>query len=225
MVCVLFASSRTTTDPAPSSLPNAAPLPPEWGAWTSIRTFSLINGSYTGSLPASYGNWSVLSSLRLERLPLSGPVPAEWVQATSFPSLKDLSLVEMPGVSLAWGQLFTWLDPKGAGLANLTLVNVGNFSGGGLDPITPAKYPALKSLVLSNLNLSGTVPAAWSTYGTAQFRTLDLSGNNLQGPLPSYLMAVVGFTTAPAPGQSWLVDFSRNNFTGASAPARAQDPG
>lgn len=197
--------------PAPAI---AASLPPEWGAWTTIWTFNLINGSYTGSLPASYANWTSLTSLRLERLPLSGPVPAEWIQPTTFTQLTELSLVEMPNVQITWPQLRTWLDSKGNRLSNISLSNVGNFSGAGLDATFFSNYTMVTSLVLSNLNLGGPVPTSWGSSGMGRFKVLDLSGNNLQGPLPSFLMDVLGGPVWPWTTDSWVADLSRNNFTG-----------
>jgi hypothetical protein len=141
-------------------------------------------------------------------------VPAQWTQPnTSFPQLRELALVGLGNVTApALSVLRAWLDPKAAAqrLQNLSLAGLGGLAGAGLGgAINATLYRNLTTLVLANLSLGGTLPAAWASLPAGKLTALDVSGNNLTGPLPTWLASLV----APQPG--WLLDVSRNSLNGA----------
>lgn len=180
-----------------------------------------------------WSDWGALEALSLRgALGVAGSLPAAWANASAFPLLQHLELAGMPNVTVSWAALTQWLAPKAGALRSLVLSGLGGLEGAGLDPalLTPA-HANLSVLVLSDLAAGGGAPD-WSALPPGRLSVLDLSGNNLTGPLPLWAVGAMGAPPPPppqpgappphqpdAPPQQpragWLLDLSRNAFTGA----------
>ena len=222
--------SAISTPPAPCP---AATLPAEWGSWAELKRFSLAAGPLAGALPDAWSSWGGLDALSLRGAAgVAGPLPPAWTNASAFPLLRELELAGMPNVSASWAALTPWLAPKAPAMRRLVLSGLGGLAGAGLEPsLISTASSNLSVLVLSDLNAGGGVPD-WSGLPQGGLSVLDLSGNNLTGPLPLWAAGALGvpppppehpevMVQPPPPGSpppapvGWLLDLSRNAFTGA----------
>eukprot|EP00936_MAST-01D_sp_MAST-1D-sp1_P001211 g1211.t1 len=144
-------------------------LPPEWGAWTKIRTFQAshnrmfaltgrhdIHDGLTGTLPASYSRWTNLARLELQHNNIGGTLPPEWH---------------------AIGNAI------GGSCASTQYVKLQGNAIGSTLPTAWANWTCLEYLILYRNDLSGTLPPEWGQTGMRLW-TLDLGANRFSGTLP-----------------------------------------
>jgi hypothetical protein len=184
----------------------AGGLPESWANLSSLSQLRISNApNISGSIPASWADLTTsLQQLELSHLNLSGPLPTSW--AAGMPALSELALQQMPQLLLPDSSFTSWLTRSS--LTRLELRQVGGLAGITLDPGIATGYPNLTVLALSWLGLTGPIPASWQAIGgVGKLRMLDLAGNALAGPLPEWLMSVMGGTDA-------AVMLNLNTFTG-----------
>lgn len=137
-----------------------------WGLMPSLRELSLANLTVeTAGLPSDWANLTSLQSLALCDLNLTGDglmLPAAW--GPGMRSLASLTLTRVRGLAAAQQLPDAWVARLPA-LTSLQLTDVGNLS----SPLaryaqllsrpSNASAGGLRVLVLSGLNLTGTIPA------------------------------------------------------------------
>lgn len=173
-------------------------IPKEIGNITSLKLLLLNGNLISGPLPDEIGNLYNLNRLQIDQNQISGPIPK------SFANLRKIKHLHMNNNSLS-GQI----PPELSRLPILYhfLVDNNNFSG--YLPPELASLPSLKILQLDNNNFSGSsIPASFSNMTMLvklslrncslqgaipdlsqipRLGYLDLSWNQLKGPLPSKL--------------------------------------
>ncbi|KAK9804848.1 hypothetical protein WJX72_008548 [[Myrmecia] bisecta] len=208
-------------------------LPAAWGGMWQLQTLSILGRvSPAGSLPAGWANMTSLASLRLRDVfTLTGDIPAEWTHpATGMTRLKTLSIANCPNMALNFTTLANWFaDGRGA-----EAVSIAN---SGTEPTLPDALwqVPIRSLSLTGLGLSGTLPEAWGAWAQGPFKMdiLDLSANQLTGALPASLLDpasarftlalsnnLLGGTLPPAWGSkaAYNIHINNNQLTGTLPP-------
>jgi hypothetical protein len=74
----------------------AGPLPPSWGALTSLERLTLFRNKLSGQLPASWSGMTSITQFYLDTNNLRGPVPVAW---GDWPSIDNVTLYDNPGLS------------------------------------------------------------------------------------------------------------------------------
>ncbi|RLM54758.1 putative LRR receptor-like serine/threonine-protein kinase [Panicum miliaceum] len=187
-------------------------------AATVSRVISLVlpNAQLSGALPPDLGRVEHLQHLDLSGNALNGSLPAALLNATE---LRVLSFAgngisgELPDAAAAYARGLQELNLSGnalagrlpAALCRLPSLVVLGLAGNRLAGELPiGGLGALELVDLSGNDLNGSLP---SDFGGSRLRLLNVSSNKLAGAVPTELAAVV-----PA---NATVDLSRNNFTGA----------
>jgi hypothetical protein len=143
-------------------------LPPSWGLLQSLQRLSLANLTVEAAgLPSGWSNLTSLQSLELHDINLMGDglmLPAAW--GSGLRSLENLTLSHVRGLAAGQQLPDAWVAGLPA-LKVLQLTEVGNLSSplGHYAqlvnrPSSNATTGGLRVLVLSGLNLAGTIPAA-----------------------------------------------------------------
>lgn len=180
-------------------LPNSqllGPIVPDLGMIEHLRHLDLSNNFFNGSLPNSIFNASELQVLSLSSNVISGELPAELIGG-----LTSLQLLNLSDNALA-GKVPENLTA----LQNLTVVSLrSNYFSGSL----PSGFDSVQVLDLSSNLLNGSLPLGFGgdslryfnlsynkisgkippefAKGIPQNATVDLSFNNLTGPIPESL--------------------------------------
>ncbi|CAM6061030.1 unnamed protein product, partial [Sphagnum tenellum] len=131
-------------------------LPPEIGDLQNLAILDLSGNQLTGDIP-NLGGLTWLQTLKLSGNQLYGPAPAFLDSITS------------------------------QGLANLTALTTLSLSGCGLSGAFPyqlASLLRLQNIILDDASIVGTLPPAIG--GLTNLAILDLSGNQLTGPIPNF---------------------------------------
>ncbi|CAD5168528.1 unnamed protein product [Musa acuminata subsp. malaccensis] len=157
-----------------------------------LYTLEYLNVSYnnlSGIVPSSMGQLSALSELDLSSNSLKGNITE-----AHFSKLTDLTLLDISYNSLNVILPNDWLPPFNAYSIFMDSCHLGT------------KFPAwihtqsrLEQLSLSGVGLSGNLPTWFSDFSKG-LSNLNLSSNNLNGPLPS--------------AANEVIDLSNNSFVG-----------
>ncbi|KAJ1285338.1 hypothetical protein BS78_03G271900 [Paspalum vaginatum] len=177
------------------------------------------NNHFNGSIPAGLANCSTLETLQLANNQLSGVVPeALW----TLPQLAEMTLQS----NQLTGNLPATMPPS------LGMLHIGNNRFGGNLPATAS---VLQEFSAENNNFAGAIPASLGD-GMPQLLTLNLSGNQLSGSIPSSVAKLVKLTQMDMSGNQLtgeipaelgampvlsILDLSSNKLSGAIPPALA----
>ncbi|PIN04654.1 Serine/threonine protein kinase [Handroanthus impetiginosus] len=135
-------------------------IPPELGQSTNLSRLNLSSNQLSGQIPPELGHLTNLSSLDLSSNQLSGQIPPELGQLTNLSSL-DLSSNQLSGQ----------IPPELGQLTNLSSLDY-----------------YFKLIDLSGNSLEGHIPIDFGLGASASFCDLNLSHNNLSGPIPYSLV-------------------------------------
>ena len=162
-------------------------LPISWsapGSFLSLKVLNLAGASFTGSIPSSWvtqGAFPKMTYLSLANTTLTGAVPSFH---TGQLAVLDLSFSGLTGnISDLWKSTSSTISAIG-----LTGVNVT----GGFPYELPLFWKSLRSLVVDNTSITGTIPTSWlatasverSPYSkswtvNSQMQNLSFSGGQL----------------------------------------------
>ena len=173
-------------------------IPTTFENLTGLRKLSLTATGLTGSIPDELGSLVDLTHLQLGTNNLSGPVPASFADLTqleslnlsknsltgAIPNLSQLSVLHT--LQLQNNQLSGGIPESLSELDSLRTLRLNtNPSLGGSIPESLAQLPVLEKLYLGNSGLTDTIPSVLSELDS--LLELDLSGNLLEGEVPSSL--------------------------------------
>lgn len=172
------------------------------GNLRSLQNLSLSGNNFSGPIPSSIGELASIQSLDLSRNALAGPLPSALKSLRSLVTL-NLSfnafskaipagldgMTSLEFLDLSWNQLDGGVD--WSFLMESEVVHV-DLSGNLLKSSSPKELKFLsevsetvKYLNLSNNQLTGSlIDGGISTFGS--LKVLDLSYNQLSGPLPGF---------------------------------------
>ncbi|XP_045800996.1 probable leucine-rich repeat receptor-like serine/threonine-protein kinase At3g14840 isoform X5 [Trifolium pratense] len=214
-------------------------VPKEWGTMTALIKISLHGNRLTGSIPVEIANISTLQILEVWTNQMSGHLPPELGNLTKIRTLRISSnnfTGELP-VTLAKLTILQDLMIQGSGLSGpipsgisllryLTDLRISDLNGSEYAPLPQLNNMALlKTLVLRNCNINGTLPKNFGNM--TALKTLDLSFNKLSGTIPmtfadmsnadinlTYIFLTGNLLTGQVPtwGKKVWVDLSYNNF-------------
>lgn len=185
---------------------------PDLSNCTSLESLNLRDNRLTGVVPESLSKLKSLKVLTLANNLLQGPFPdispSVWKDASDGSGSDNNFCNTKPGpcdprvdllikVSGGFGYpvvladswkgndpcakwIFVICDSQG----NITVLNFGNQRFGGIISPDLAEIQTLKTVILSNNNLTGTIPEKLAAL--PQLVTLDVSGNNLTGKMPVF---------------------------------------
>ncbi|KAJ0089284.1 hypothetical protein Patl1_31609 [Pistacia atlantica] len=198
-------------------------IPKEIGNISSLVLLLLNGNRLSGSLPEELGKLSNLNRLQVDENNISGTIPKSFANMTSMrhfhlnnnsivgqlpPQLFNLS--RLIHLLVDNNNLTGSLPPEYSELPTLRILQLdnNNFSGTEI-PATYGNFSSLVKLSLRHCSLQGAVPDL-SRIPTLHY--LDLSGNQLTGPIPSNKLSD-NITT---------IDLSENSLNG-SIPASFSD--
>ncbi|XP_045810882.1 receptor-like protein EIX2 [Trifolium pratense] len=158
-------------------------IPMSIGSLTELELLNLGYNSFEGVVSEShFANLSKLSDLDLSNNSLTMDVSDDWVPPFQLGSL-DLSYCNMNS------RFPNWLQTQN-NLFDLDLSNVNNL------PLIPTwfwgKLQTLKFLYISNSNITGRIPNLDLNLSTNYPPIIDLSSNQLEGTIPSFLLQAAG---------------------------------
>ncbi|XP_076896829.1 receptor like protein 27-like [Bidens hawaiensis] len=196
------------------------PLPDSMGA-VELQNLILSGTRVGGKLPDSIGSLKALSRVELRGCEFNGPIPESMQNLTRLQVL-DLSFNQLTGSTpsfqssknhLVWVGLnqnkltggipsFEW-----EGLDKLEYLDLANNSLTGSFPDAFLTLKSLEHLDLSYNSFSGktnddSINASFFSY---QLRTIDLSSNKFEGPLPGFIFKLAAISS---------LELSANKFTG-----------
>ncbi|PNY06647.1 putative cysteine-rich RLK (receptor-like kinase) protein [Trifolium pratense] len=147
-------------------------LPPELGNLTKIRTLRISSNNFTGELPVTLAKLTILQDFQIDDNQFSGKIP-DFIQ--NWTSINKL-MIQGSGLS---GPI-----PSGISLLrDLTDLRISDLNGSEYAPLPQLNNMALlKTLVLRNCNINGTLPKNFGNM--TALKTLDLSFNKLSGTIP-----------------------------------------
>lgn len=176
-------------------------IPGSLGSLSRLKSLFLSGNNLTGRVPSNLGLLSGLSALDLSGNLLSGSVPSSFSQLGNLTRL-DLSsnylsgsippelgsLLNLKNLNLSDNSFTDSVPSQLGNLSKLVELDLSvNFLSGSLpgNLFSSSSLASLQVLILSRNSLGGVLPATlWSMPG---LRFLDVSGNNLTGPLPNLL--------------------------------------
>ncbi|XP_011001640.1 PREDICTED: probable LRR receptor-like serine/threonine-protein kinase At1g06840 isoform X2 [Populus euphratica] len=190
-------------------------IPKEIGNISSLQLLLLNGNKLSGFLPDELGYLSKLDRLQVDMNYISGPIPTSFANLSTVkhlhmnnnsirgqipPELSKLSTLRH--LLLDNNNLFGYLPPEFSDLPELRILQLDNnkFIGSGI-PDTYGNLSKLAKLSLRNCSLQGSIPGLSSIQNLSY---LDLSKNELNGPLPPTLSDNI--TT---------IDLSDNHFNGS----------
>ncbi|KAH8484681.1 hypothetical protein H0E87_026437 [Populus deltoides] len=173
-------------------------IPKEIGNISSLQLLLLNGNKLSGFLPDELGYLSKLDRLQVDMNYISGPIPASFANLSSVkhlhmnnnsirgqipPELSKLSTLRH--LLLDNNNLSGYLPPEFSDLPELRILQLDNnkFIGSGI-PDTYGNLSKLAKLSLRNCSLQGSIPGLSSIQNLLY---LDLSKNELNGPLPPTL--------------------------------------
>ena len=198
-------------------------IPQELGDLENLTVLSLSQNRLSGAIPWQLGKLTGLTRLHLYDNKLEGPIPWQLANLRNLEGLNlghnrldgnipgDLGVLEnLADLRLNGNFLEGNIPTQLSSLRNLEVLDLSNNR---LDGHVPDDLDFLDSLGLmdlSNNELSGNIPGPRIHAGTRSNRlpdltTLNLSGNNLDGPIPVELNRLASLQT---------LDLSRNKLEG-----------
>ncbi|KAG0457821.1 hypothetical protein HPP92_022978 [Vanilla planifolia] len=199
----------------------SGPIPPEIGNLVNLERLSIESNQFSGVLPADLAKLTNLIDLRISDNMFSGKVP------NFISHLARLEKLHIQGSFLDGP-----IPPGFSNLINLVDMRITDL-GGNWSAFPQVKgMKSLKTLILRNCSIHGTIPPYLGNMGS--LKNLDLSFNKLTGEIPStfanlkkvdfmYLTGNVLTGTIP----NWALirnknlDISSNNFSiGKSGPTQ-----
>nr|XP_033511045.1 LRR receptor-like serine/threonine-protein kinase EFR [Nicotiana tomentosiformis] len=173
---------------------------PSWfGVLHQLQVVTLRNNSFTGSIPSSFFNLSKLETLSLTLNSLEGQIPKE------IGNLENLRILDLTGNKLIGSIPLTLSNasrletltishnflqgniPEGIGnLHNLNLLGIEDNRLTGSIPLSVFNISRIEAIGFTNNSLSGSLPNDLCN-GLSLLKELDLSGNKLQGHMPTCL--------------------------------------
>lgn len=164
-------------------------------AMVNLVSLDLATNAFRGKIPENLPSCRRLSMINLARNYLSGQVPE------SFKDFQSLTSLSLSNSSIS--NLTAALDVLQHCRNLTTLVLTLNF-GGEVMPASPSfEFVELKTLVIANCRLTGSIPQ-WLS-GCRKLQLLDLSWNNLRGSIPPWFG---NFSSL------FYLDLSNNSLTG-----------
>ncbi|XP_045800999.1 probable leucine-rich repeat receptor-like serine/threonine-protein kinase At3g14840 isoform X8 [Trifolium pratense] len=197
-------------------------LPPELGNLTKIRTLRISSNNFTGELPVTLAKLTILQDFQIDDNQFSGKIPdyiQNWRSINKLGYFSPDRMIQGSGLS---GPI-----PSGISLLRyLTDLRISDLNGSEYAPLPQLNNMALlKTLVLRNCNINGTLPKNFGNM--TALKTLDLSFNKLSGTIPmtfadmsnadinlTYIFLTGNLLTGQVPtwGKKVWVDLSYNNF-------------
>ncbi|KAF6170843.1 hypothetical protein GIB67_015795 [Kingdonia uniflora] len=156
---------------------------PEKMSGDVLELMVLANNQLTGKIPAAIGNFSNLQTLSFELNQISGRIPPE------IGDLKFLSKINISHNSIL-GEIPVALSR----CSHLTLLDLSGNNLSGAIPKQIARLKVLNILNLSSNQLVGQVP---KNVGAMKLSVLDLSYNNLSGPIQFTVFNETSFAGNP----------------------------
>ncbi|XVF18625.1 hypothetical protein REPUB_Repub11eG0038600 [Reevesia pubescens] len=144
--------------------------------WTSLEVLDLSKNSLSGTIPECLGNFSHhLKFMNLQTNNFYGKIPDSFMDN----ELKNLLLND--------NQLEGSLPRSLANCSSLEVLNLGSNKLTDTFPHWLAPLPRLQVLILRFNRLHGSIPNSISSSNFSALRIIDLSQNELTGPLPTIL--------------------------------------
>nr|XP_040249040.1 MDIS1-interacting receptor like kinase 2-like [Aegilops tauschii subsp. strangulata] len=146
-------------------------IPQEFGNLMNLKVLGLHLNQISGSIPKSFGKLQSLQELKIFDNKLSGPLPANICSGGRLQYLQVSSnMFSGPVPSSLKTCLQILLDVSNNNLSGVLLQQVG-------------KVDMLEFLNLSHNQFSGSIPSSFSSM--TSLSTLDVSYNDLEGPVPT----------------------------------------
>ncbi|XWS16888.1 hypothetical protein CRYUN_Cryun33cG0019900 [Craigia yunnanensis] len=144
--------------------------------WSSLMVLDLSKNSLSGTIPKCLGNFSYsLNYMNLQMNNFYGKIPDSFMNNR----LRNLFLND--------NQLEGSLPRSLANCSFLEVLNLGNNMLTDTFPHWLASLPSLQVLILRFNGLHGSMPNSMASSNFSALRIIDLSGNELTGPLPTKL--------------------------------------
>uniref|UniRef100_J3NF89 non-specific serine/threonine protein kinase n=1 Tax=Oryza brachyantha TaxID=4533 RepID=J3NF89_ORYBR len=213
----------------------SGPIPPYMCKRGTMSMLLMLENKFSGEIPATYANCTTLRRFRVNKNSMSGDVP-DGLWALPNVDIMDLAENQFTGgisdgigkaaslgsLNLAGNSLSIARNaisgPIPASLGTCLSLNTVNFTGNKLAGAIPSELgslPRLNSLDVSGNDLSGAVPASLAAL---KLSNLNLSDNQLVGPLPEPLAIPAyseSFRGNPGLCATNRVDFLRRCSPGA----------
>ncbi|CAI9088848.1 OLC1v1023292C1 [Oldenlandia corymbosa var. corymbosa] len=191
------------------------PLDPHLGSLSSLRRLLLSANNFSGPIPETFGNLKNLTDFRMDGSPITGRIPDFIGNWTSIRRL-DMQGTQIQG-------------PFPAAISQLkNLVEIRISDLGGSNYAFPNLDGAnnLQLLMLRNCSIVDTIPEYIGNM--VKLKTIDLSYNNLRGPIPNafqslnYDTLILASNSLSGEIPYWIlnsrenIDLSNNNFTASA---------
>ncbi|PIN10232.1 Leucine-rich repeat protein [Handroanthus impetiginosus] len=171
----------------------SGPLPDSISNLTMLAVLNLFHCNFFGLLPPTIQNLTELTYFDIADNNFTGSIPL-------FHLSKKLTHIKAPSNSLTGSLSSMHFE----GLLNLEYIHLGqNFLGGNIPPSLFA-LPSLQQLYLHNNEFHGQIHEL-SNLSSSLLKELDVSSNNLEGPLPKFFSELE---------QLQILSLSSNKFNG-----------
>ncbi|XP_042035969.1 leucine-rich repeat receptor protein kinase EMS1-like isoform X2 [Salvia splendens] len=147
-------------------------LPFELSKLRHLKVMNVGANSFTGEIPTWLGSLPRLEKLYLYKNTFLGMIPDE------IGNLSQLEKLSIPGSSLTGNIPSSMLN-----ISSLKFMDLSNNTLSGNIP-TFHHLPKLEELYLSHNNFEGWLPSDVCSSNMSNIKTLELYGNQLQGPIP-----------------------------------------